>query len=271
MKLLFCGDVAGAAGRKAVKKFIPLLRQKLGLDGVIINGENAAHGLGLTPKTYQELVQTGADVITMGNHTFDKMDVIKIWQSDNILVRALNYPDGTAGKGYHVAQIANKRVAVAQVLGRTFMNSKIEVADPFQAIQTFIQQHKSEYDILVVDFHAETTAEKVVMGYQLDGLAALVVGTHTHIPTNDAHILPGGTAYISDIGMCGDYTSVIGMTRETAFTHFGLGTGTKRLEPATATSTLCAVFVEIDDQTNLATSIRPVILGDTLENTKDLC
>ena len=271
MRLLFCGDVAGEAGRKAIKNFVPQLKQHLKLDGIIINGENAAHGLGLTPKTYQELIHSGADVITMGNHTFDKIDVIKIWQEDNVLVRALNYPEETAGKGYHIATIANKRVAVAQILGRTFMNSKVELSDPFQAIQTFIQDHKTEYDVLIVDFHAETTAEKIVMGYQLDGQAALVVGTHTHIPTNDAHILPNGTAYISDIGMCGDYTSVIGMTRETAFTHFGLGTGCKRLEPATATSTLCAVFVEIDDKTNLATSIRPIILGDTLENTKDLC
>ncbi|MBP5343517.1 MAG: TIGR00282 family metallophosphoesterase [Alphaproteobacteria bacterium] len=271
MKVLFCGDVAGAAGRKAVKEFVPKLKQKLKLDGIIINGENAAHGLGLTPKTYQELIRAGADVITMGNHTFDKMDVVQIWQEENVLVRALNYPQETVGKGYHIATIANKKVAVAQVLGRTFMNSKIELADPFQTIQAFIQEHQSEYDILIVDFHAETTAEKIVMGYQLDGQAALVVGTHTHIPTNDAHVLPGGTAYISDIGMCGDYTSVIGMTRETAFTHFGLGVGCKRLEPATATSTLCAVYVEIDDKTNLATSIHPIILGDTLENTKDLC
>jgi len=271
MKLLFCGDVAGSAGRKAIKKFVPQLKEKLKLDMVIINGENAAHGLGLTPNTYQELIRAGADAITMGNHTFDKMDVVKIWQNNNVLVRALNYPEGTAGQGYHIIQIAKKRIAVAQVLGRTFMNSKIDLSDPFQSIQNFIKQHHSEYDILVVDFHAETTAEKIVMGYQLDGSAALVVGTHTHIPTNDAHVLPGGTAYISDIGMCGDYTSVIGMTRETAFTHFGLGSGTKRLEPATATSTLCAVFVEIDDKTNMATSIRPVILGDTLENTTDLC
>ena len=270
MKLLFCGDVSGSSGRKAVKKFIPELKEKLKIDGVIINGENAAHGLGLTPRTYQELITAGADVVTMGNHTFDKIDVIKIWQQDNALIRALNYPEGTAGKGYHIFMIANKRVAVAQVLGRTFMNSKIELADPFQTIQTFIQKHKTEYDVLIVDFHAETTAEKVEMGYQLDGLATLVVGTHTHIPTNDAHVLPGGTAYISDIGMCGDYTSVIGMTRETAFTHFGLGTGCKRLEPATATSTFCAVLVEIDDKTNFATSIHPIILGDTLENTKNL-
>ena len=271
MKLLFCGDVAGAAGRKAIKEYVPKLKQKLGLDCVVINGENAAHGLGITPHTYQELIRAGADVVTMGNHTFDKMDVVKIWQEDNVLVRALNYPEDTAGKGYQIISIGSKRVAVAQVLGRSFMNSKIELADPFQLIQKFVAEHKKEYDVLIVDVHAETTAEKVVMGYQLDGVAALVVGTHTHIPTNDAHILPKGTAYITDVGMCGDYTSVIGMTRETAFTHFGLGVGSKRLQPATETSTLCAVFVEIDDDTNLATSIRPVILGDTLENTTDLC
>jgi len=271
MKLLFCGDIAGSAGRKAVKKYIPELKQRLQLDVIIINGENAAHGFGLTPHTYQELIQSGADIITMGNHTFDKIDVVKIWQENNVLVRALNYPKDTAGKGYHIATIANKRIAVVQLLGRAFMHSKLELSDPFQTVHTFVQEHRDEYDILIVDFHAETTAEKIVMGYQLDGIATLVVGTHTHIPTNDAHILPGGTAYISDIGMCGDYTSVIGMTCETAFAHFGLGSGSRRLEPATATSTLCAVLVEIDEKTHLATSIRPIILGDTLENTPDLC
>ncbi len=266
MKFLFCGDVCGQSGRKALKNFLPDLKKKLKFDALIINGENAAHGLGLTPKIYNELLKTGADIITMGNHTFDKMDVVQIWNEDNVLIRPLNYPENTVGKGWQIINVGNKRLCVVQLLGRSFMHSKLELSDPFQGIHTFIQQHQDEYDILVVDFHAETTAEKVAMGYLLDGKAALVVGTHTHIPTNDAHVLENGTAFITDVGMCGDYTSVLGMTRETAFSHFGFGERL-RWEPATEKSTLCAVFVETDNKTNLAKKIRSIILGDTLENT----
>jgi len=267
MKILFCGDVMGAAGRKAIKTYVPQLKKKYALDAVIINAENAAHGLGLTPKIYQELSRVGIDVMTMGNHTFDKMDITQIWQTDNILIRPLNYPADTAGKGFHIFNIKKKRICVAQILGKAFMNSKLDLDDPFQTIQTFMDKHKQSYDLLIVDYHAETTAEKVAMGYFLDGKAALVVGTHTHIPTADAHVLPGGTAFITDLGMCGDYTSVLGMTRETAFSHFGLGTERMRFEPATETVTLSAVLVEIDNKTLKAKSIRPIIVGDTLENT----
>ena len=267
MKILFCGDVCGQAGRKAIKTYVPKLKKKYALDAIVINAENAAHGLGLTPKTYQELLRTGVDVMTMGNHTFDKLDVTQIWQDENSLVRPLNYPQDTAGKGFHIFTVASKRICVVQVLGKVFMNSKLELTDPFQTIQNFIETHKSEYDLLIVDFHAETTAEKVAMGYFLDGKATLVVGTHTHIPTADAHILSQGTAYITDVGMCGDYTSVLGMTRETVFSHFGLGTERMRFEPATETSSLSAVMIEIDEKTNKPLSIRHIILGDTLENT----
>ncbi len=267
MKILFCGDVFGESGRNAVKTYLPKLKEAFGLDVVVLNAENAAHGLGLTPRTYHELLRAGADIMTMGNHTFDKMDVIKIWQEENVLVRPLNYPADTVGVGYLIKEFSGKRVCVVQLLGRTFMHSRLELADPFQTIQDFITAHESEYDILVVDFHAETTAEKQAMGYFLEGKAVLVAGTHTHIPTADAHVLPAGTAYITDVGMCGDYTSVIGMTRETAFSHFGLGTERMRFEPATGTSTFCAVLVETDNETLKATAIRPIILGDTLENT----
>ena len=265
MKLLFCGDVMGKMGRLAIRTYLPEIKKKYAPDVVIVNGGNAAHGLGLTPKIYQELRRLGADVITMGNHTFDKPDVVQIWLQDNVLVRPLNYPDKTAGKGYHILPVLGKRLCVAQVLGRGYMGTKLELSDPFQCMQNFIQAHASEYDLLMIDFHAETTAEKVAMGYLMEGQAILVAGTHTHIPTNDAHILPKGTAYITDVGMCGDYTSVIGMTRETAFSHFGLGTERMRWEPATNSATLCAVLVEIDPEKKQATAIRPLILGDTLE------
>ena len=266
MKFLFCGDVFGQSGRKALKDYLPKLKAKFKFDFIVINGENAAHGLGLTPKIYAELRRMGADIITMGNHTFDKMDVVQIWNEENVLVRPLNYPENTVGKGYQIITVGKKRICVVQLLGRSFMHSKLELSDPFTDVQNFIAKHEKEYDLLIVDFHAETTAEKVAMGYLLDGKAALVVGTHTHIPTNDAHILENGTAFITDVGMCGDYTSVLGMTRESAFAHFGFGER-MRWEPATEKSTLAAVLVETDNKTNLAKKIRPVILGNTLENT----
>ncbi len=267
MKILFCGDVAGQAGRKAIKDYVPKLKQKYDLDAVVVNVENAAHGLGLTPKIYNELLRVGIDVMTMGNHTFDKIDVAQIWQQDNVLVRPLNYPDDIAGKGYHICCVQGKRLCVVQLLGKSFMNTKIDLADPFQTIQVFIDEHAHDYDFLIVDFHAETTAEKVAMGYFLDGKAVLVVGTHTHIPTADAHVLPAGTAFITDVGMCGDYTSVLGMTRETVFSRFVPGAERMRFEPATETVTLAAVLVDIDEKKAKAKSIRPIILGDTLENT----
>lgn len=266
MKLLFCGDVMGKMGRVAIRTHLPTIQEKYHPDAIIMNGENAAHGLGLTPKIYEELRRLGADVITMGNHTFDKPDIVKIWMEENVLIRPMNYPENTAGKGYQIIKVGKKRLCVIQVLGRGFMGSKLELSDPFECMQTFIQEHKKEYDLLMIDFHAETTAEKVAMGYLMEGQAILVAGTHTHIPTNDAHLLNGGTAYITDVGMCGDYTSVIGMTRETAFSHFGLGVERIQWEPATNSATLCSVLVEIDDKSNQATTIRPIILGDTLEN-----
>jgi len=267
MKILFCGDVAGEAGRKAIKTYVPKLKQKYAIDVVIVNAENAAHGLGLTPKTYEELRRVEVDAMTMGNHTFDKMDVTQIWQQENILVRPMNYAPDTAGKGFYIFSKNGKRICVVQILGKAFMNSKLELADPFQTIQAFIDEHEKEYDLLIVDFHAETTAEKVAMGYFVDGYATLLVGTHTHIPTADAHLLEKGTAFITDVGMCGDYTSVLGMTKETVFSRFVPGAERMRFEPAKAACTLAGVLVDIDDQTNTAKSIRPIILGDTLENT----
>ena len=267
MKILFCGDVAGQAGRNAIKTYVPKLKEKYAIDAIVINAENAAHGLGLTPKIYQELCRVGIDAMTMGNHTFDKMDITEIWQKENILVRPLNYPQDIAGTGFYIFKKAGKRICVVQLLGKTFMNSKLELADPFQTIQDFMNHHHMQYDLLLVDYHAETTAEKVAMGYFLDGKAFLVVGTHTHIPTADAHVLPNGTAFITDVGMCGDYTSVLGMTKETAFSHFGLGAERMRFEPATKTVTLSAVLVDVDNKIIKAKSIYPIILGDTLENT----
>ena len=268
MKILFCGDVVGKAGRRVVLEYVPKLREKLNLDAVIVNGENAAHGFGLTPKMYDEFLAHGADVITLGNHSFDKKEIFTILDSADSLVRPLNYPDGTAGHGYCIKRLANgKRLAVVQLLGKLFMR---QYNDPFEMMDKWLEAHKGEYDILVIDYHAEATAEKVAFGWKMNGQAVLVVGTHTHIPTADAHVLDGGTAYMTDVGMCGDYASVIGQKVDCSLSRFKVGEKIQRLDPAEKEGTFCGVIVEIDDATNRATKVFPVRIGAHLENTHEI-
>lgn len=268
MKILFCGDVVGKSGRKMVLTLVPQLKEKLNLDAVIVNGENAAHGFGLTPKMYDEFLTHGADVITLGNHSFDKKEIFTILDSAEFLVRPLNYPDGTAGHGYCIKRLANgKRLAVVQLLGKLFMR---QYNDPFEMMDKWLEVHKGEYDLLVIDYHAEATAEKVAFGWKMNGQAVLVVGTHTHIPTADAHVLDGGTAYMTDVGMCGDYASVIGQKVDCSLSRFKVGEKIQRLDPAEKEGTFCGVVVEIDDVTNRATKVFPVRIGAHLENTHEI-
>lgn len=270
MKILFCGDVVGKAGRKLVMSCLPKLKKQLNLDFIIVNGENAAHGFGISPKMYEAFLTHGADVITLGNHSFDKPDIFPILNEKDNIIRPMNYPENTVGKGFCIIRAkSGVRVAVVQLLGSVFMRS---VDSPFLAIQKWLETYKrgKDYDVLVVDFHAEATAEKVALGHFLDGHASLVVGTHTHIPTADAHVLSSGTAYISDIGMCGDYDSVIGMKKELAFPRFLGGDKKGRLEPAEKNATFCAVCVDIDEKTGCAREIFPVRIGQTLENTHEV-
>lgn len=270
MRVLFCGDIVGKSGRKLVASCLPKLKKQLCLDMVIVNGENAAHGFGITPRIYDELIRNGVHVITLGNHSFDKPDIFPVLDSAQNIIRPLNYPENTIGKGwcFHTTE-KGIRVAVVQLLGHTFMRA---VADPFECIEKWIKTYNrtEHYDILIVDFHAEATAEKVALGHFLDGYAGLVAGTHTHIPTADAHILNGGTAYISDIGMCGDYDSVIGMKKEGALIRFLTPDKKGRLQPAEAEGTFCAVCADIDEKTGLATQIFPVRIGAALENTHQI-
>ena len=268
MKILFCGDVVGKSGRKMVLTLVPQLKEKLSLDAVIVNGENAAHGFGLTPKMYDEFLVHGADVITLGNHSFDKKEIFTILDSAEFLIRPLNYPDGTAGHGYCIKRLANgKRLAVVQLLGKLFMR---QYNDPFEMMDKWLEVHKGEYDLLVIDYHAEATAEKVAFGWKMNGQAVLVVGTHTHIPTADAHVLDGGTAYMTDVGMCGDYASVIGQKVDCSLSRFKVGEKIQRLDPAEKEGTFCGVVVEIDDVTNRATKVFPVRIGAHLENTHEI-
>ena len=266
MRILFLGDVVGRKGREIALKQISLLKKSMSLDVVIVNAENAAHGFGLTPKMYEAFKKAGADLITMGNHTFDKKDVFPLLMEQSDIIRPANYPEGTIGVGSTVYTLENgRKIGLIQVLGQIFMkNNEL----PYPYLDAFYNQYKLGVDVdaIVVDVHAEATSEKMAMGFLSDGRASLVAGTHTHIPTADAMILPKGTGYITDIGMCGDYWSIIGMTTDTVLPRFK-GVQTERMEPAEEEGTLCAVFAETDDATGLCKEIYPVRLGAHLKNT----
>lgn len=266
MKILFCGDVVGKAGRKALKKYLPEIQNKYNPDVVIANVENAAHGFGLTPKIFDEFKNMGIHVLTMGNHTFDKSEINPLLQNEETLIRPLNYPVNTIGKGFCIFQLQNgQKLGVVQLLGRVFMRP---YDDPFMAIDNFLSEYKlkKDFDALIVDFHAEATAEKKALASFLDGKVSGVFGTHTHIPTSDAFILENGTAFQTDVGMCGDYNSVIGMRVQEALARF-LGQPAKHFVPAEKNSTFCGVLITTDDQNGLSTNITSIQLGDHLKNT----
>lgn len=264
MRFVFLGDVVGKAGRKAVARHLPRLREDLGLHAVICNGENAAGGFGITPGTARELFDAGVDVITLGNHSFDNPSgTAYIDQVDNVL-RPVNYPPGTApGKGSGLYELSGYRMLVVNVLGRVFMDS---LDDPFAAVEKELAAAPlgEIADAVLIDIHAEATSEKNGMGYFCDGRASLVVGTHQHVPTADTRILPDGTAYQTDAGMCGDYNSVIGMDIEEPLIRFTTRMRKARFTPATGEGTMCGVFVETDDKTGLAVRCEPVRVGGTL-------
>lgn len=265
MKLLYCGDVVGRSGRDAVVAQIPELRKSLGLDFVLVNGENAAAGFGITAKICEDFYAAGVDAIVLGNHSWDQRETIAYINGDPKLLRPLNYPKGTPGRGAAVFSTQRgQKVLVAQVMGRVFMDP---LDDPFAAVETELQKYRlgAGVDAVIVDIHGEATSEKMAMGHFCDGRASLVCGTHSHIPTADAQILPGGTAYQTDAGMCGDYNSVIGMEKTEPLNRFLKKVPGGRFEPANGEATLCAVFVETDDRTGLATRIAPLRLGGRLQ------
>ncbi len=264
MNILFCGDVVGRAGRDIVLEQLPDLRRRLALDFVIVNGENAAHGFGITDKICDALYEAGADVITTGNHVWDQREIIGHIDKEPRLLRPVNYPPGTPGRGTGVFEATRgRRVLVVNVMCRLFMDP---LDDPFPAVEQAIQAHPlgSAVDAIVVDVHGEASSEKMAMGHALDGRTSLVVGTHTHVPTADAQLLPGGTAYQTDAGMCGDYDSVIGMKKEPAIERFRRKMPGERLSPAAGDADLCAVYVETDDSSGLARYVAPLRLGARL-------
>ncbi len=263
MRFLYCGDVMGRSGRKAILEQIPQLKESLGLDFTIVNGENAAHGFGITRQICDAFYEVGVDVITTGNHAWDQREVMNFIDDEPRLLRPINYPEGTPGRGYHIYEMADgRKFFVGQVMGRLFMDP---LDDPFAMINTVLDKcvMGRDFHAGLVDVHAEATSEKMAMGHYLDGRVSLVAGTHSHVPTADAQVLPNGTAYQTDLGMCGDYDSVIGMEKTVPIERF-----TKkisgRLSPADGPATLCGAYVETDDKTGLAKTICPVRVGGRL-------
>jgi metallophosphoesterase (TIGR00282 family) len=264
MKLMFCGDLLGRSGRDAVVEQVPLLRQSLSLDFVVVNGENAAHGFGITPKICEELFAAGVDVVTLGNHSWDQREIIPYLDAEPRVLRPRNYPAGTPGRGAGVfTATRGRKVMVTQVMGRLFMDA---LDCPFSALEAELARHPlgGVVQAAIIDVHAEATSEKMSLGQYADGRASLVVGSHSHVPTADAQIMPRGTAYQTDAGMCGDYDSVIGMKKEAAMARFIRKVPGDRLSPAEGVATFCAVFVETDDLTGLAKRIEPVRIGGRL-------
>jgi metallophosphoesterase (TIGR00282 family) len=264
MRLLFLGDVVGRSGRDAVSERLPELIARFAFDFVVVNGENASHGRGLTEGHFQAIRAAGADVVTLGDHAFDQRDTLTYIEREPTLLRPLNMPAGTPGRGANLIEGRHgQRVLVINALGRVFMDP---IDDPFRAVVAAIAAAplREQADAIVVDFHTEATSEIQAMGHFLDGRASLVVGTHTHIPTSDQRILKGGTALMSDAGMCGDYDSVIGVDPEEPLNRFLTGVPQGRFEPAEGEATLCGVAVITNDETGLATYVAPLRTGGTL-------
>lgn len=267
MRILFLGDVVGRAGREAVAAALPRLRAGLRIDLAVVNGENASHGFGLAPDMAEALFAAGADAITLGNHAWDRKELIPYIAQQPRVVRPLNFPPGTPGAGSVVVELADgRRALVLNAMGRLFMDA---LDDPFRGTAEVLAKHRlgGTVQAIVADFHGEATSEKMAYAHSFDGAVSLVVGTHTHCPSADHTVLPGGTAFQSDAGMCGDYDSVIGMAKEGAAARFWRKMPGERLHPADGEATVCGLFVETDDRTGLALRVEPVRQGGRLSQT----
>jgi len=268
MRLLFLGDVVGRSGRAAVLETLPKLRERYAADFVVVNGENSAGGFGISEAIFTELLDAGADVVTTGNHVWDQREALVFIERHDRLLRPINFPAGTPGKGAGLFKAANGAdVLVVNAQGRVFMG---DLDDPFRAVEDELVACglKSGADAILVDFHAEATSEKEAMAHFVDGRATAVVGTHTHVPTADEQVLNGGTAYISDAGMCGDFDSVLGMDKEEPINRFLTKIASRRFAPSKGKATICGVGIEVDDATGLARAIAPVRLGGRLSQTE---
>ena len=267
MNILLLGDIMGPSGRKVVVENLPEIIKKKKLDFVILNGENSADpGVGITKKIAEEFFEAGADVITTGNHVWDQKEAVEFITTEKRLLRPQNMTKGSPGNGYGIFTAKNKKkVAVINLMGNVYMKKCDDVFQEAKKL-THIIELKKEADFIVVDMHAEITSEKMAMGYFFDGKATMVVGTHTHVPTADYRIMEKGTAYQTDVGMCGDYNSVIGMNKENSLKKFFKNPDAKKHFPALGKATISGLMVTADHETGLANKVEPVIVGAELEN-----
>ena len=254
----------GRSGREALEEHLPKVRAALDPDVVIVNGENAANGAGITEKICLQLYEAGVDCITLGNHTWDQREIIPYIARDPKLIRPINYPQGTPGNGAYIFQIADgSKILIVNAMARLFMDP---LDDPFAALDGLLKSHKLGRDVaaIFVDFHGETTSEKMSLGHHLDGRVSAVIGTHTHVPTADHHIMAGGTAFMADAGMSGDFDSVIGVRKDIGIHRFVKKMPGERMTPAKGDGTMCGVYIETSDKTGLAKTIQPIRLGGLL-------
>lgn len=264
MKIVFIGDVFGRSGREALGKHLPEIREKLDPDVVIVNGENAANGAGITEKICKQFYEFGVDVITTGNHVWDQREIIPYIDRDEKLLRPINYPKGTPGNGLiRFRTQGGQTITIVNAMCRLFMDA---MDDPFAAMKSIIEQERLGHntDAIFLDFHGETTSEKMSMAHYMDGKVSAVIGTHTHAPTADNQVLPGGTAYMSDAGMTGDYNSVIGVEKDIAMNRFVKKMPGERFRPASGEATLCGALIVTDDNTGHARTIQPIRIGGSL-------
>lgn len=260
MKVLFVGDVVGSIGRDMLIETLPELKRKYRPQFTIVNGENAAAGRGITEKIYKEFMQAGVDVVTMGNHTWDNRDIFNFIDGEKVkLLRPANFPAGTPGIGWKMININQAKIAVVNVQGRVFLN---DLDDPFRTMDYILDELSKEVKCIFVDFHAEVTSEKQAMGWYLDGRVSAVVGTHTHVQTNDARILPGGTAYLTDAGMTGAYDSILGVSKSIIIEKFLTQLPVRHEIPNEGRKILSGCYIEIDDATGKALSIENILVNE---------
>lgn len=258
MNILLVGDICGRTGRTTLLKYLPALKREKNIDIAIVNGENSAGGRGITKNTLGELYRAGADIITSGNHIWDKKEIINFIDDEPFLIRPANYPAPAPGKGFCIYPLKAKNIGVMNLSGRSFMPP---MDCPFQKVDQLVKKLSHECDIIILDFHAETTSEKVAMGWYLDGKVTCVVGTHTHVQTADEQILPQGTAYLTDLGMVGPRISVLGMKRESVLERFKTCRPV-RFEPADGPAVFSALLVTIDDRTNKASALQRILIKE---------
>ncbi|WP_079480119.1 TIGR00282 family metallophosphoesterase [Halobacillus salinus] len=259
MRILFIGDVVGSPGRQMIDEYVPKLKQKYQPAVTIVNGENAASGKGINEKIYRRFLEKGAQAVTLGNHAWDKKEIFDFIDDAEYLVRPANFPEGTPGKGMTFVKTPKGEVAVINLQGRTFLSPN---DDPFRKVDELIEEAKKRTSIIFLDFHAEATSEKQAMGWYVDGRVSVNVGTHTHIQTADERILPGGTAYISDVGMTGPYDGILGMDREAVLKRFLTNLPVRFEVPKSGRTQLSGFLVDVDDQSGKAKTVKRIQIND---------